>query len=1346
MEAVRQEIRRLKSYIDNHRNKKHPDFAEIQRCCNQIAHKYRFLGDFERAQKWHQREVEACYEVKDKRSLSEALGNLADVIFRQGDFTTAVYWQNHRLEIIKSIKPGPEQHIEYQRAHHALGHFHLSNSEELDEQGYVSKATALRGRALEHAHKSLRYASKLEDDNIRESDNRTVSEHGKQKMQIHTYVNLGQCHYLNGDFKNSFSHLNEAKKLAVQIKDALELSPVLLNLSEAYKSSHQYDEAKKPLLDNIQSLKSGIDAITKSSKSRDEKAESLQRIKEQLFQTHYELCKMYLSKKELDLARAQLKEGKKYMSAVMNSEASEEWHSCQEHLHFYERRKLRVTRLRKSISDMESSGASAKGSVENIKPLKQMIESLEDLEMFDDMMTYSKKLLRTAEDNNDKEAQSTAYASLARGLGKKKNFEAAMEAQKRSLAICKEIHDVHGQAIAHIEIGSLLDDIAEDKYGPIPATPMSTAKRVSGNTDPSPSTSKEGPKGPSNAELPKEARELLLRAVESYRSARECVAPFSDSSFDDPTRRTYLGDSIVALQNLSLVLYKLGDIKQAEEAVAKALTLQDSRDVLPESPEDASSEEGEREGSKTIPSTKGTQRGQSNVSFTQPTRTRLVLSDDETMHSSDERMLSFSQDGNMEPEAQRLDSQSADEDEWGSRPRNTRKETSDLGRTRFLMNSSESFGSPPSKFDGRDSKRRRTMSSARGRRSPISRSLEARRRLRGGRMGVRSSEGRSREGGVTRNLNPSGAIGGQRRSDTAATVANTNGSEVRGPKVRRPLSAAYEVDDAAEVPYRCSSPFHATVDTAEDLAPLQSQAAIISAVSHLPAPQFVNVEIKIHTSRVVRVPISAHTKVRDVVDEASRKHASVSKGIRPVIRQILHEGAILDPDDPIASIVPLGATVTAEIVGSECDHPLARWQKASGGRGRAVVAERLRDMRKNDSGEYAVDFSSADLSDEDVVYALAAIEQNEHIVSLDLSRNRLSGRVCRALCDTALSLPRLKTLNLSHNMFPPTSGEWLSSLVARCSSLEVFDCSDNQLLCAEFGTPEILEVLLSRFLSAPSLRTLRLARCGLCGGTTDAPSSSQKRRPLHAKLEELDVSGNPLGPSGVSIVAHVLSGLRCPHIFSTFRSNSVSIGTQDGCEEWAGLLFQWIRLGHVRCIDLSGNAGVGSATFWHGMAAAVSARVSNGCCDPLEIALNRTCLQHDALFEIAKVISFAPLVSLLSLDHNPLGPTGGAALATAIEATTTPHTAPIPHANPSDSFSTSPFRSSYELSHVSHVRSSEVTTGPSGCRDGQHTTAPSEGQRHLLLSLRWCGLQLESVQRMERTLGSTGVITNLRTT
>lgn len=168
---------------------------------SQIGNAYFYLSNFEKALESHNEDLKLAISMKDVMGEAKASGNLGNTLKMLGRFDEAAMYCNRHLDIARSLKDKVgEGRALYNlgNVYHTMGK-HLAASSLQDPGDFPEEVKSCFRKAVEYYEKNLELMLQI----------------GDKSAQGRAYGNLGNSHYLLGNFDQAVTYHKEVRHLQI---------------------------------------------------------------------------------------------------------------------------------------------------------------------------------------------------------------------------------------------------------------------------------------------------------------------------------------------------------------------------------------------------------------------------------------------------------------------------------------------------------------------------------------------------------------------------------------------------------------------------------------------------------------------------------------------------------------------------------------------------------------------------------------------------------------------------------------------------------------------------------------------------------------------------------------------------------------------------------------------------------------------------------------------------------------------------------------------------------------------------------------------------------------------------
>ncbi|XP_068604483.1 G-protein-signaling modulator 2 [Brachionichthys hirsutus] len=195
------------------------DLQVLSAIYSQLGNAYFHLHDYARALEFHRHDLTLTRTVGDLLGEAKASGNLGNTLKVLGRFEEAVVCCQRHLDLARDI----DDKVGQARALYNFGNVHHAKGKSICWSG------AEPGDFPEEVMAALRKAAEFYEENLA-----IVKELGDRAAQGRTYGNLGNTHYLLGNFRNAVASHEQRLLIAKEFGDRAAERRAYCNLGNAY--------------------------------------------------------------------------------------------------------------------------------------------------------------------------------------------------------------------------------------------------------------------------------------------------------------------------------------------------------------------------------------------------------------------------------------------------------------------------------------------------------------------------------------------------------------------------------------------------------------------------------------------------------------------------------------------------------------------------------------------------------------------------------------------------------------------------------------------------------------------------------------------------------------------------------------------------------------------------------------------------------------------------------------------------------------------------------------------------------------------------------------------------------
>ncbi|KAG8232132.1 hypothetical protein J437_LFUL012141 [Ladona fulva] len=196
------------------------DLRTLSAIYSQLGNAYFYLGDYVKAMQYHKHDLTLARTMGDKLGEAKASGNLGNTLKVMGKFDEAMICCKRHLEISQDLN----DKVGEGRALYNLGNVYHAKGKHIGRLGQQDP-----GEFPEEVRSCLQQAVYYYEENLR-----LMRELGDTAAQGRACGNLGNTHYLLGNFTQSISYHNERLKIAREFGDKAAERRAHSNLGNAH--------------------------------------------------------------------------------------------------------------------------------------------------------------------------------------------------------------------------------------------------------------------------------------------------------------------------------------------------------------------------------------------------------------------------------------------------------------------------------------------------------------------------------------------------------------------------------------------------------------------------------------------------------------------------------------------------------------------------------------------------------------------------------------------------------------------------------------------------------------------------------------------------------------------------------------------------------------------------------------------------------------------------------------------------------------------------------------------------------------------------------------------------------
>eukprot|EP00090_Calanus_glacialis_P004879 TRINITY_DN13665_c0_g1_i1.p1 TRINITY_DN13665_c0_g1~~TRINITY_DN13665_c0_g1_i1.p1 ORF type:complete len:651 (+),score=247.71 TRINITY_DN13665_c0_g1_i1:300-2252(+) len=205
------------------------DFRTLSAIYSQLGNAYFYLGDYVKAMQYHKHDLTLARTMGDRLGEAKASGNLGNTLKVMGKFEEAVICCRRHLEICREHK----DRVGEGRALYNLGNVYHAKGKHIGRLGhqdpgeFPEEVKALFEKAVEYYEENMVLMVEIQD----------------RAAQGRACGNLGNVHYLLGDFNKAIHYHEERLKIAKEFGDRSAERRAHSNLGNAHIFLGEFEQA-----------------------------------------------------------------------------------------------------------------------------------------------------------------------------------------------------------------------------------------------------------------------------------------------------------------------------------------------------------------------------------------------------------------------------------------------------------------------------------------------------------------------------------------------------------------------------------------------------------------------------------------------------------------------------------------------------------------------------------------------------------------------------------------------------------------------------------------------------------------------------------------------------------------------------------------------------------------------------------------------------------------------------------------------------------------------------------------------------------------------------------------------
>lgn len=215
------------------------DMKTLSALYSQLGNAYFYLEEYSKALEYHKQDLTLARSMNDRLGEAKACGNIGSTLKSLGQFDESIACCRMQLDLARGL----EDKVLESRALYNLGNVYHARGKNVNDY-----ASGFSQQDIEDfVRASLEQACRHYEANLR-----LVRELGDQQAQGRTVGNLGNTHYLLGNYKKAIKYHEERLAIAEVLHDKLACRRAYSNLGNAHVFLGKYSAAAQYYLSSLE--------------------------------------------------------------------------------------------------------------------------------------------------------------------------------------------------------------------------------------------------------------------------------------------------------------------------------------------------------------------------------------------------------------------------------------------------------------------------------------------------------------------------------------------------------------------------------------------------------------------------------------------------------------------------------------------------------------------------------------------------------------------------------------------------------------------------------------------------------------------------------------------------------------------------------------------------------------------------------------------------------------------------------------------------------------------------------------------------------------------------------------